>query len=121
DLRILGVEHLALHRRREPGTRLAPAPRLFLLLLLGGDPLVLLLLGTDRVGLGEVDLAAAALAPSRPVARVGAPLAFPRLLPGACRRAARCLSGSGLSAGGLAGSRLSATGPGIAPAVVTRL
>src|SRR5690606_13735801 len=52
-----GVQCLALEQRREPRLRFAPAPRRLLLLALGLQALLLLALGADGIGLGQVDLA----------------------------------------------------------------
>src|SRR5690606_25248459 len=60
DVGLVHVQGLAFQPRRQLRPRLAALACLFLLLLLGLDPLLLLALGADRVGLGEVDLLAAA-------------------------------------------------------------
>src|SRR5690606_30271425 len=57
DLRLRVVQRLALQERGQLRARLAPLARGFLLAALGLDPLFLLLLRADRIGLGQVDVA----------------------------------------------------------------
>src|SRR5690606_19289370 len=66
DIGLFDVQRLALHQLREACTRFATHARLLLLGLLGPDPLLLLALRADGVGLGEIDvLLRARLAASR--------------------------------------------------------
>src|SRR5690606_8055969 len=80
DVGVLRVERLAFQQRGQAGPRLAAQARGFLLLALGRDPLVLFLLGTDRIGLGQVDVLAATASGGRPLATALARAVGPSLV-----------------------------------------
>src|SRR5690606_27719780 len=63
DLGLRVVEHLALQERLQLRPRLAPPAHLLLAFPLGAQAFLLLALGTDGIGLGQVDVLARAAAP----------------------------------------------------------
>src|SRR5690606_35177978 len=75
DLRLGVVQRLVLEELRQLRLGLAAAARLFLAGLFGGDAFLLLLLGAQGVGLGQVDLLLAARTALLPAMRPALPLA----------------------------------------------
>jgi len=72
DVGCFGVEGLAFQQDLQLGLGLAADTRLFLLQALGLDAVVLFLLRTDRIRLGEIDILARARLARRALRRAGA-------------------------------------------------